>query len=72
MASPMAEWATAFFNPSPIQIAIAVVITLSIPFILQILLFNRGGLSTLPSIVLIGPSGSGKTSLLTLVIFLQR
>lgn len=72
MASPLAEWATALFDLSPVQIGIAVFITLLVPFLLQIFLFNRIGLTTLPSIVLIGPSGSGKTSLLTLVSLFQR
>lgn len=66
--STASEWAHAFLNPSPLGLAIAILLVLSIPVFLHTVVFRASGLTTLPSILLIGPSGSGKTSLLTLVI----
>ncbi|PBP18702.1 signal recognition particle receptor beta subunit [Diplocarpon rosae] len=60
------EWASAILNPSPLGLAIAILLALSIPIFLHSVIFRTSGLVALPSIVLLGPSGSGKTSLLTL------
>jgi len=60
------DWAQALLNPSPLGLAIAILLALSIPIFLHTVVFRASGLTTLPSILLIGPSGSGKTSLLTL------
>jgi signal recognition particle receptor subunit beta len=60
-------WAQAIFSPSPLGLAIAIILVLTIPLFLHSIIFRASGLTTLPSILLLGPSGSGKTSLLTLV-----
>ncbi|KAL3419248.1 srp receptor beta subunit [Phlyctema vagabunda] len=60
------SWAESIMSPSPIALAIALVLVFSIPIFLHQVVFRASGLTTLPSILLIGPSGSGKTSLLTL------
>jgi signal recognition particle receptor subunit beta len=69
--SNVKDWAQALLNPSPLGLAIAILLALSIPIFLHTVVFRASGLTTLPSILLIGPSGSGKTSLLTLVSFLM-
>ncbi|PMD40740.1 P-loop containing nucleoside triphosphate hydrolase protein [Hyaloscypha variabilis F] len=56
----------ALLNPSPLGLAIAILLAITIPIFLHSVVFRSSGLITLPSILLIGPSGSGKTSLLTL------
>ncbi|KAI6712084.1 hypothetical protein JHW43_005352 [Diplocarpon mali] len=66
-SSAVLEWAHVILNPSPLGLAIAILLALSIPIFLHSVVFRASGLVTLPSIVLLGPSGSGKTSLLTLV-----
>lgn len=68
-SSMIQDWAHALLNPSPLGLAIAILLALSIPIFLHSVVFRASGLTTLPSIVLIGPSGSGKTSLLTLVYY---
>ncbi|KAK6580374.1 hypothetical protein PZA11_007396 [Diplocarpon coronariae] len=65
-SSAVLEWAHVILNPSPLGLAIAILLALSIPIFLHSVVFRASGLVTLPSIVLLGPSGSGKTSLLTL------
>lgn len=65
--SRLAEVANALLSPSPLGLAISIVLVLTIPLFLHFFVFRASGLTTLPSILLIGPSGSGKTSLLTLV-----
>ncbi|CAL3971026.1 unnamed protein product [Diplocarpon coronariae] len=65
-SSAVLEWAHVILNPSPLGLAIAILLALSIPIFLHSVVFRVSGLVTLPSIVLLGPSGSGKTSLLTL------
>lgn len=56
-----------FFDLSPLQIGIAILLVLLTPVFLHNFVFSASGLTQLPSILLIGPSGAGKTSLLTLV-----
>ncbi|PMD55283.1 P-loop containing nucleoside triphosphate hydrolase protein [Hyaloscypha bicolor E] len=56
----------ALLNPSPLGLAIAILLAVTIPIFLHSVVFRSSGLTTLPSILLIGPSGSGKTSLITL------
>jgi len=56
----------ALLSPSPLGLAIAILLAIAIPLFLHSVVFRASGLTTLPSILLIGPSGSGKTSLLTL------
>jgi signal recognition particle receptor subunit beta len=63
----LGELANALLSPSPLGLAIGIVLVLTIPLFLHFFVFRASGLTTLPSILLIGPSGSGKTSLLTLV-----
>jgi signal recognition particle receptor subunit beta len=63
----MQELLHALLNPSPLGLAIAILVAITIPIFLHSVVFRNSGLTTLPSILLIGPSGSGKTSLLTLV-----
>jgi signal recognition particle receptor subunit beta len=65
--STINDWAHALLNPSPIGLAIAILLALSIPIFLHSVVFRASGLTNLPSILLVGPSGSGKTSLVTLV-----
>jgi len=65
--SQLGELANALLSPSPLGLAIGIVLVLTIPLFLHFFVFRASGLTTLPSILLIGPSGSGKTSLLTLV-----
>lgn len=65
--SRLAEVANALLSPSPLGLAISIVLVLTIPLFLHFFVFRASGLTTLPSILLIGPSSSGKTSLLTLV-----
>ncbi|KAI9733727.1 MAG: hypothetical protein M1818_007141 [Claussenomyces sp. TS43310] len=55
-------------SPSPLGLAVAILLVLTIPLFLHSFVFRASGLTSLPSILLIGPSGSGKTSLLTLVL----
>jgi len=57
----------ALLNPSPLGLAIAILLAITIPIFLHSVVFRSSGLTTLPSILLIGPSSSGKTSLITLV-----
>ncbi len=68
-SSTIQAWAHALLNPSPLGLAIAILLAVSIPIFLHSVVFRASGLTILPSIVLIGPSGSGKTSLLTLVYY---
>jgi signal recognition particle receptor subunit beta len=70
--SRLAEVANALLSPSPLGLAISIVLVLTIPLFLHFFVFRASGLTTLPSILLIGPSGSGKTSLLTLVSRMDR
>ncbi|KAG4431124.1 hypothetical protein IFR05_013393 [Cadophora sp. M221] len=65
-SSTIQDWAHALLTPSPLGLAIAILLAISIPILLHSFVFRSSGLVTLPSIILIGPSGSGKTSLLTL------
>jgi signal recognition particle receptor subunit beta len=65
--STMQDWAHALMNPSPLGLAIAILLVVTIPIFLHTIVFRASGLIALPSILLVGPSGSGKTSLLTLV-----
>ncbi|RDW65352.1 p-loop containing nucleoside triphosphate hydrolase-19 [Coleophoma crateriformis] len=60
------DWVLALLNPSPLGLAVAIVLALTIPLFLHTFIFRASGLVSLPSILLLGPSGSGKTSLLTL------
>jgi len=60
-------WVQYALNPSPLPLAIAIIVCLTIPILLHTFVFKYSGLTTLPSILLVGPSGSGKTSLLTQV-----
>ncbi|KAG9244649.1 putative signal recognition particle receptor subunit beta [Calycina marina] len=59
------DWIQHLLNPSPLQLTIAILLCITIPIFLHTSVFNKSGLTTLPSILLVGPSGSGKTSLLT-------
>ena len=54
-------------GPSPLAIAITLVIALSVPLLLHLVIYRSTSSSTLPSFLLVGPSGAGKTALLTLV-----
>jgi hypothetical protein len=67
LMSSIKEWVHLVMDPSPLGLAIAIILALSIPIFLHTVVFRASGLTTLPSILLIGPSGSGKTALLTLV-----
>jgi Tfp pilus assembly pilus retraction ATPase PilT len=58
-------------NPSPLGLAIAILLAISIPIFLHTVVFRASGLTTLPSILLTGPSGSGKTALVTLVCLIS-
>ncbi|RDW59635.1 p-loop containing nucleoside triphosphate hydrolase-10 [Coleophoma cylindrospora] len=60
------DWVLALLNPSPLGLAVAIVLAITIPLFLHTFIFRASGLVSLPSILLLGPSGSGKTSLLTL------
>lgn len=60
------DWVQYALNPSPLPLAVAIILCFTIPIFLHVFVFKNSGLTTLPSILLIGPSGSGKTSLLTL------
>ncbi|PQE10810.1 hypothetical protein CJF30_00008962 [Rutstroemia sp. NJR-2017a BBW] len=66
LMSSIKEWMHLVFDPSPLGLAIAIILALSIPIFLHTVVFRASGLTTLPTILLIGPSGSGKTALLTL------
>lgn len=59
-------------NPSPLGLAIAILLAVSIPIFLHTVVFRASGLTSLPSILLTGPSGSGKTALVTLVCSILR
>jgi len=65
-ASTPLAWMHALFSPSPIGLAVALILVISVPIFLHYAIFRSSGLTSLPSILLVGPSGSGKTSLLTL------
>ena len=67
ISTTVQDWLQYALNPSPLGLAIAIIVALTVPILLHTFVFKASGLTTLPSILLVGPSGSGKTSLLTLV-----
>ncbi|KAI6246863.1 Signal recognition particle receptor subunit beta [Erysiphe necator] len=61
------KWILPSVDRMSYEIIVALVIVLTIPFLLHYIFYRSSGNKTVPSFILLGPCGSGKTSLLTLL-----
>jgi len=64
--SQYSRWISLLLAPTPLAIAITLVVAVIIPLFLHFTIYRSTSTSSLPSFLILGPSNSGKTSLLTL------
>ncbi|MCJ1420294.1 hypothetical protein MMC32_006651 [Xylographa parallela] len=64
--SQSSSWTTSLLAPTPLAIAITLIIAVVTPLFLHFIIYRSTSTTSLPSFLLLGPSNAGKTSLLTL------
>ncbi|MCJ1319935.1 hypothetical protein MMC15_005271 [Xylographa vitiligo] len=64
--SQSSSWTTILLAPTPLAIAVTLVIAVVTPLFLHFIIYRSTSTTSLPSFLLLGPSNAGKTSLLTL------
>ncbi|RKF60932.1 Signal recognition particle receptor subunit beta [Erysiphe neolycopersici] len=72
IATGFRRWITPSMDQYSYELMVALLLVLTIPFILHYYFFRSSGYKTTPSILLLGPCDSGKTSLITLLKLGQK
>ncbi|POS86083.1 hypothetical protein EPUL_001581 [Erysiphe pulchra] len=72
IATGLRRWIAPSMDLYSYELIVALLLVLTIPFILHYYFFRSSDYKTIPSILLLGPSDSGKTSLLTLLKLGQK